>query len=56
MILTAVNHVQACREAFLKGACDYLTKPFPADDLLKRVEHVFKSKSKSIGQQDEQKN
>ena len=46
MIVTAVNNVQACREAFLKGACDYITKPFPAHDLLERVEHVFKSKSK----------
>ncbi|HBE41889.1 MAG TPA: hypothetical protein DDW27_11920 [Bacteroidales bacterium] len=46
MIVTAVNNVQACREAFLKGACDYITKPFSAHDLLERVEHVFKSKSK----------
>lgn len=46
MLVTAVNYVQACREAFLKGACDYITKPFPPADLLKRVEHIFKSKSK----------
>lgn len=48
MLLTAVNHVQACREAFLRGACDYLTKPFPPVDLLKRVEDIFKSKSKNM--------
>lgn len=48
MLLTAVNNVQACREAFLKGACDYLTKPFPPDDLLKRVEDIFKSETKRV--------
>jgi DNA-binding response OmpR family regulator len=46
MIVTAVNNVQACREAFLRGASDYMTKPFPPDDLLKRVEDILTPKTK----------
>lgn len=42
LMMTAYGTVQNAVEAMHDGACDYLLKPFDADELLKRVAHYIR--------------
>ena len=42
MLMTAYGTVQNAVEAMHEGACDYLIKPFEADDLLERVQRYVR--------------
>ncbi|MDX1749579.1 MAG: sigma-54 dependent transcriptional regulator [Methylophaga sp.] len=42
VLMTAYGSVQSAVEAMHEGACDYLMKPFEADDLLQRVQRYVR--------------
>jgi two-component system response regulator FlrC len=42
VLMTAYGSVQSAVEAMHEGACDYLMKPFVADDLLQRVQRYVR--------------
>ena len=43
VLMTAYGSVQSAVEAMHEGACDYLMKPFEADDLLQRVQRYVRT-------------
>jgi two-component system response regulator FlrC len=43
VMMTAYGSVQSAVEAMHEGACDYLMKPFEADDLLQRVQRYVRT-------------
>lgn len=43
VMMTAYGSVQSAVEAMHEGACDYLMKPFNADDLLERVQRYVRT-------------
>lgn len=43
VLMTAYGSVQSAVEAMHEGACDYLMKPFEADDLLQRVQRYMRT-------------
>ena len=43
VLMTAYGSVQSAVEAMHEGACDYLMKPFNADELLERVQRYVKT-------------
>ncbi|RKZ97898.1 MAG: sigma-54-dependent Fis family transcriptional regulator, partial [Gammaproteobacteria bacterium] len=45
VIMTAFGTVQGAVDAMHEGACDYLIKPFEADDLLERVQRYMRTMS-----------
>ena len=45
VIMTAYGTVQGAVDAMHEGACDYLIKPFEADDLLERVQRYMRTMS-----------
>lgn len=42
VLMTAYGSVQSAVEAMHEGACDYLMKPFEADDLLQRIQRYVR--------------
>jgi len=43
-MMTAYGTIETAVEAMKLGACDYITKPFPVDELRLRVAHVLEKK------------
>lgn len=43
VLMTAYGSVQSAVEAMHEGACDYLMKPFEADDLLQRIQRYVRT-------------
>jgi len=44
LMMTAYGTIETAVQAMKLGACDYITKPFPVDELRLRVEHVLERK------------
>ena len=44
LMMTAYGTIETAVQAMKLGACDYITKPFPVDELRLRVEHILEKR------------